>query len=209
MRKACAKTVPKKLATEQKANRRDVCLDLLVRLEREPGFFSHVITGDKSWILEYDLDTNRRRREWHTADTPRHKKARMGKSKIKSMFICFFFLTVRGSSTGNLCHQDKLVIKIFIGKSLKKTQGKARVRPVITDSVTITHKMTTIHARQLQQNTQDNYNNKHKTTTTINTRQLQQYTIQLQQYTQDNYNNTHKTTTTINTRQLQQYTQDN
>jgi len=28
----------------------------------------------------------------------------------------------------------------------------------------------------------------------------------LQQYTQDNYNNTHKTTTTIHTRQLQQYT---
>jgi len=54
----------------------------------------------------------------------------------------------------------------------------------------------------------------HKRTTTIHTRQLQQYkkkttTIhkrQLQQYTQDNYNNTHKTTTTINTRQLQQYT---
>ena len=29
------------------------------------------------------------------------------------------------------------------------------------------------------------------------------------QYTQDNYNNTHKTTTTIHTRKLQQYTQDN
>ena len=61
--------------------------------------------------------------------------------------------------------------------------------------------MTTIHTRQLQQNTQDNYNNTHKTTTTIRKRQLQQYT-------QDNYNNTHKTTTTIHTRQLQ-YTQDN
>jgi hypothetical protein len=28
-------------------------------------------------------------------------------------------------------------------------------------------------------------------------------------HTQDNYNNTHKTTTAIHTRQLQQYTQDN
>ena len=44
--------------------------------------------------------------------------------------------------------------------------------------------MTTIHTRQLQQHTQDNYNNTHKTTTTIHTRQLQ---------------NTHKTTTTIDT----------
>ena len=30
-----------------------------------------------------------------------------------------FFLTVRGSSTRNLCHQDKLSIKLFIRKSLK------------------------------------------------------------------------------------------
>ena len=81
--------------------------------------------------------------------------------------------------------------------------------------------MTAIHARQLQQYTQDNYNNTHKTATTIHTRQLQQYTQdnynthkstttihtrQLQQYTQDNYNNIHKTITTINKRQLQQYT---
>jgi len=40
--------------------------------------------------------------------------------------------------------------------------------------------MTTIHTRQLQQYTQDNYNNAHKTTN----------------------NNTHKTTTTMHTRQL-------
>ena len=36
MRKLCAKMVPKNLTTEQKANWRDVCLDLLDRLEREP-----------------------------------------------------------------------------------------------------------------------------------------------------------------------------
>jgi len=40
--------VPKNLATEQKDSRRDVCLDLLDRLEREPKFFSRIITGDES-----------------------------------------------------------------------------------------------------------------------------------------------------------------
>ena len=68
------------------------------------------------------------------------------------------------------------------------------------DNYNNTHKTTTTtHTRQPQQHTQDNYNNTHKTTTTTHTRQLQQHT-------QDNYNNTHKTTTTIHTRQLQQYT---
>jgi len=47
MRKVCTKMVPKNLTTQQKANQRDVCLHLLERLEREPEFFSHVITGDE------------------------------------------------------------------------------------------------------------------------------------------------------------------
>jgi len=37
----------------------------------------------------------------------------------KSNRCSFVFLTVRGSSTRNLCHQDKLSIKLFIRKSLK------------------------------------------------------------------------------------------
>ena len=82
--------VPKNLTTHQKASRRDMCLDLLDRLEREPEFFSRLITGDESWILEYDPETKRQIWEWHTAKSPRSKKARMSKSKIKSMHVCFF-----------------------------------------------------------------------------------------------------------------------
>jgi len=63
MRKVCAKMVPKNLTTEQKTNRRDGCLDILDRLEREPEFFSHVITGDESLILEYDPETKCQSRE--------------------------------------------------------------------------------------------------------------------------------------------------
>jgi len=57
MRKFCAKMVPKTLTIENMASWRDVCLDVLDRLEREPEFFSRFITGDKSWILEYDPKT--------------------------------------------------------------------------------------------------------------------------------------------------------
>ena len=123
MRKVCAKMVPKNLTTGQKANRRDVFL--LGRLEREPELFSRVITGDEPWILEYDRETKRQSRECHAANSPHPKKARMSKSKNKSMLICF--LTVRGLSTRNLCHQDKLSIKLFIGKSLKDSGKGWRV----------------------------------------------------------------------------------
>jgi len=67
-----------------------VCLDLQDRLEREPEFFNRVFTGVESWILEYDPETKRQSREWHTANSRRPKKARMSKSKIKSMLICIF-----------------------------------------------------------------------------------------------------------------------
>ena len=51
MRKMCAMMVPENLTTEQKANRRDVCLDILDNFDSEPEFFSRIITGDESWIL--------------------------------------------------------------------------------------------------------------------------------------------------------------
>jgi len=109
--------VPKKLTTEQKANCRDVCLDLLDCLEREPEFFSRVITGDESWILEYDPETERQIRKCNTVNSTCPKKVRMSKSKIKLMLICFF--DSQGIIHKELCHRDKLSIKHFIGKSLK------------------------------------------------------------------------------------------
>ena len=117
MRKVCAKMVPKKLTTAQKANRRDVCLDLLHRPQREPEFFSRIITGDESWILEYDPETKRQSREWHTANYPRPKKARMSKSKTKLMPICFF--DSQGVVHKEFVPPGQTVNQIFIGKSLK------------------------------------------------------------------------------------------
>ena len=118
MRKVCTKMVPKNLMAEQKASWRDVCLDLLDRLEREPEFFSRIITGDESWILEYDPQTKRQSQEWHTANSPHPKKVRMSKSKIKLMLICFF-------DSQGIVHKEFVppgqTVKLFIGKSLKDT----------------------------------------------------------------------------------------
>ena len=94
-----------------------MCLDLLDRLEREPEFFSRVITGDESRISEYDPQTKRQSREWHTANSPRLEKARMSKSKIKSMLICFF--DSQGIVYNESVPPGQAVNQIFIGKSLK------------------------------------------------------------------------------------------
>jgi len=130
MRKVCAKMAQKNLTNERKANRRDVCLDLLDRLEREPEFFSRFITGDESWILEYDPETKRQSREWHTANPPRPKKARMSKSKIKSMLICFF--DSQGIVHKEFVPPGQTVNQTFYREVLERLRKRvARVRPGI------------------------------------------------------------------------------
>jgi C4-type Zn-finger protein len=58
MRKLCAKVVPKVLTQEQKRQRIACCQDWM---ENEEGsnFLQRVMTGDESWIYEYDPEAKR------------------------------------------------------------------------------------------------------------------------------------------------------
>ena len=71
IQKICAKLVPKILTNEQKVNCRNVCVDLLERIENKKNVFKHVITVYGTWIFEYDPDTKRQSSEWHTSNSPR------------------------------------------------------------------------------------------------------------------------------------------
>jgi len=89
MWKICAKLVLKNLSVEQKANRLEICQDLLRWLEIEPNFLHRVITGDESWVCDYDLETKQQSEEWHKKSS-RPKKARMSRFRVKTMIIVFF-----------------------------------------------------------------------------------------------------------------------
>jgi len=90
VRKICAKLVPKNFSVEHKANRLEICQDLLGKLEIEPIFLHKVITGYESWVLDYDPETKWQSEEWHTKSSPRPKKARMSRSRVTTMIIVFF-----------------------------------------------------------------------------------------------------------------------
>ena len=90
MRKVCAKMIPRLLNDGQKENRVQVCQDILKQLEITPDLLSRVVTGDELWIFEYDPLTKQQSLEWKSASSPRPKKARLFKSKIKVMLIVFF-----------------------------------------------------------------------------------------------------------------------
>ena len=109
IRKICAKTVPRLLNKGQKERHVQVCQDILEQLETETNLLKRVVTGNKSWIFEYDPLTKRKSLEWKNALSPRPKKARVFKSKTKMMLIAF--LMSMELSTQNSCHKAKLLIR--------------------------------------------------------------------------------------------------
>ena len=133
MQKICAKLVPKILTNEQKENRRNVCLDLLELIENDENFFKRVITGDERWIFEYDPDTKRLSSEWHTSNSPRPMKAKMSKSKIKAILICFFDRL--GVVHKEFMPQGQTVNKQYYREVLERLRKRVhRVRPEIADT---------------------------------------------------------------------------
>ncbi|UYV60920.1 K02A2.6-like [Cordylochernes scorpioides] len=57
MRKVCAKLVPKVLSQDQKELRILRCQELLDLIQNEPDFLNSVVTGDESWMFEYDPES--------------------------------------------------------------------------------------------------------------------------------------------------------
>ncbi|KAJ8949243.1 hypothetical protein NQ318_022756 [Aromia moschata] len=62
IRKVCAKLVPKVLTDDQKARRVETSQELLDTCEDNLAFLDDVITGDESWVFEYDPETKRQRK---------------------------------------------------------------------------------------------------------------------------------------------------
>jgi len=58
--------------------------------ESDENFMGQIITGDETWVYEYDPETKRQSSQWKSADSPRPKKARLVRSKVKVMLIVFF-----------------------------------------------------------------------------------------------------------------------
>jgi len=88
MKKVCAKIVPKLLTPEQKLRWKECCVDWKTS-EESDEFLERVITGDESWIYEYDIELKSQGREWKQKDSPRPKKSRKSKLEIKVMLMVF------------------------------------------------------------------------------------------------------------------------
>ena len=92
MHRVAAKYVPLLMKSDQQAHCVQVCQDLLDHSENDKEFLSKIITGDESWVYGYDVETKVQSSQWTSKTSPRPKKARQIRSKIKVLLTVFFML---------------------------------------------------------------------------------------------------------------------
>ena len=51
------------------------CQDILENFHSNPDFLKRVITGDETWVFEYDPDTKRQSLHWKSPQSPLIKKS--------------------------------------------------------------------------------------------------------------------------------------
>ncbi|KAJ4427867.1 hypothetical protein ANN_23871 [Periplaneta americana] len=124
MNRVAAKFVPKLLSPEQKDLRRDVAQDPLDTANTDPGFLNTVITGDESWVYGYDPGTKRQSSQWKHPESPRPKKARQVRSKIKMMLTVFF--DVRGIVHHEYAPEGQMVTKEYYHDVLRRLRDAVR-----------------------------------------------------------------------------------
>jgi hypothetical protein len=88
-RKLCASFVPLSLTPEQREDRVTSCQDTIAMADADKNYFNKIITGDETWCFAYDPETKQQSSDWVVETSPRPKRLKFQKSRIKMMLITF------------------------------------------------------------------------------------------------------------------------
>jgi hypothetical protein len=75
------------LTPEEKEWRIAACQDLIATADGDPDFFMKTVTGDETWCFAYNLTTKHQSAAWVGETSPRPKKLRFQKSRVKIMLV--------------------------------------------------------------------------------------------------------------------------
>jgi len=91
-----------------------------------------IITGDETWVYEYDPQTKHQSSQWKSADSQRPKKEHHVLSKVKVMLIVFFDMEgiihyeyVPQGQTVNQQFYLQLLKRLRLAVSRKRSQKRA------------------------------------------------------------------------------------
>ncbi|KAL7726506.1 hypothetical protein ACLKA6_001128 [Drosophila palustris] len=101
---------------------------MLERVSSDPTFIERIITGDETWVFEYDMQTSQQSSEWRAKNEPKPKKPRKIKSKIKVMLTVFF--DIRGVVHSQFLPEGQTVNKeYYLGVMRRLRENVRRKRP--------------------------------------------------------------------------------
>lgn len=121
MRRVEARLVPRVLNFLQKQHRIAVAKEML---SLGQNVIEGIITGDETWVYEYDIETNQQSSEWRFSDEPKPKKPRQSRSKIKVLLTVFF--DCRGVVHSEFLPPGQTVNKEYYLSVLKRLRENVR-----------------------------------------------------------------------------------
>ena len=91
VRKRCARWVPHNLSEEQKRDRADWCTHMLRKFDggRSPRVWD-IITGDETWVYQYDPETKQQSAVWVFPHENPPVKFERNRSASEQMIACFY-----------------------------------------------------------------------------------------------------------------------
>ena len=81
--------MPHSLSDDQRHERVQYVKDIKIA-RRYKNFLNSIVAEDETWCFRYDPTTKRQSAEWKSPASPRGKKVRLQKSKVKTMLVCFY-----------------------------------------------------------------------------------------------------------------------
>jgi len=129
MRRVNACIVPKELNFLQKQYRQQISLDMLDHANSNATFMERIITGDETWVYEFDMQTSQQSSEWRTKAEPKPKQSRQSLLKVKVVLIVFFDIRVWRIMNSFLKDKHSTRNTIYNKKSVKKGQKCGRTIP--------------------------------------------------------------------------------
>jgi len=93
-------------------------------LERQDDILGHVITGDETWVYQYGPETKQQSAQWKTSNSPRPKKFRWSKSRVKTMLLTFF--DIRGIVHYEFVPTGQTINQVYYLEVLERLREKVR-----------------------------------------------------------------------------------
>lgn len=150
LKRVAAKFIPKLLNFDQKRNRMNIAQELLNDVNDDPNLLQRVITGDETWVYGYDVETKAQSSTWKHSTSPRAKKARQVRSKVKVLLTVFF--DYHGVVHQEFLPQGRTVNKEYYLEVMRRLREAIRQkRPVLwqNNSWLLHHDNAPAHASML------------------------------------------------------------